>query len=104
MIKGGSWNVGAHLSSANQRERRHQGLTPGRGFRVGLVFARRILLVATGRIGKIELSALAKELMRIVIDDFANQRLRVTTTTHFDNQIRNRGRLRRPPVTRRINT
>lgn len=36
VIKGGSWNVGAHLATASQRERRHQGRTPGRGFRVVL--------------------------------------------------------------------
>ena len=36
VIKGGSWNVGPHLATASQRERRHQGRTPGRGFRVVL--------------------------------------------------------------------
>lgn len=36
VIKGGSWNVGAHLTNARRRQRRHQGRTPGRGFRVVL--------------------------------------------------------------------
>jgi len=36
VIKGGSWNVGPHLATASQRERRHQGRTPSRGFRVVL--------------------------------------------------------------------
>ena len=36
VVKGGSWNVGADRAAASRRERRHQGRTPGRGFRVVL--------------------------------------------------------------------
>ena len=50
------------------------------------------LSISRCRVGQIELFALTKELVRIVVDDLANHRLGMAPFTHFDDQIRYCGR------------
>ncbi len=46
--------------------------------------------------------ALRKELDRIVIDDATNQRLAMSATAKFEDQVGNGGRLAGPPIAGRI--